>query len=239
MIRMLLLIVPAALLAGCAMTPPPVADAGQSAYMAIGSEPFWSLEITPARLTFNEPGAAPLIIGNPGERREGESRTIVTRRISVRIVPGTCSDGMDDRHYSDSVAVRIGNGPRHLNGCGGAILPRATLEGSNWRIVAINDVPVAPTNAAAEGRVAELRFADGRMSGSAGCNRLSGSYSVADQRLTVGPVMATRMLCSEILMTREHAVIAILGAPLNVRYNARGRLVLTGPAGSLLLDQII
>ena len=72
---MKMLLVPAltaaATLAGCAATgtgpatPAPPAEA----YMALGTEPGWTLEITPARLAYNgDYGATRIAVANPGAR---------------------------------------------------------------------------------------------------------------------------------------------------------------------------
>ena len=56
-----------------------------------------------------------------------------------------------------------------------------------------------------------LKFADGRVSGNAGCNGLGGSYKTDSNALTFGPIVSTLMACPEPgVMEREQALGQIL-----------------------------
>src|SRR3546814_4683202 len=90
---------------------------------------------------------------------------------------------MSDRRYRDTVTVTADG--KTGKGCGGGILPPTELAGTNWTFVSIGGVPVAAD------RPTTLVFEADRLSGSAGCNRFSGGYSVADRTLTAEPLMAT------------------------------------------------
>jgi heat shock protein HslJ len=52
--------------------------------------------------------------------------------------------------------------------------------------------------------------ADGRLQGSAGCNRVSGRYERSDDRLRVASLRATRRQCSDEIMTVERSVFDVL-----------------------------
>ncbi|MFM8376364.1 MAG: META domain-containing protein, partial [Phenylobacterium sp.] len=54
-------------------------------------------------------------------------------------------------------------------------------------------------------------FADGRVSASAGCNRLSGAFEQSGDRLRIGPLASTRMACSPALEEQERRLAASLG----------------------------
>jgi uncharacterized membrane protein len=114
----------AAGLAGCATLPPASPPAG-APYRAVGTEPFWSLTITPQRMTFTEANAPGVEIVQPTPRViigfAGE--IYQTARIGVNIVHGRCSDGMSDRIFPDKVQLRVDN--RSFEGCGGEPLPAA------------------------------------------------------------------------------------------------------------------
>ncbi len=121
--RLMALAAATSVMTGCvALHRDAVVTAQPDAYLAIGTEPFWSLEITERWLTYNDVERRAVRVANPGMRKDGEQQTYATETIAVRIVPGACSDGMSDRRYADRVSVRIGNGPVHLNGCGGPAL---------------------------------------------------------------------------------------------------------------------
>lgn len=55
-----------------------------------------------------------------------------------------------------------------------------------------------------------LRFEDGRLGISAGCNQMSGSYAITDGKLTVGAMMTTEMACEEPLMAQDQWISAFV-----------------------------
>jgi heat shock protein HslJ len=98
--------------------PAPGNPSGQGNYRAVGTEPFWDLEIgrdliftdRGTNVSVSQPAPAP-INGVAGE-------TYQTSRLEVNIVHRQCSDGMSDRSYPDTVDVRV-DGRQRYRGCGG------------------------------------------------------------------------------------------------------------------------
>jgi heat shock protein HslJ len=96
-----------------------------------------------------------------------------------------------------------------LAGCGGedesAAPDPAALRGEAWVLSGGIDVPgweaVAPS----------ATFADGRVSGSSGCNRFDASYTLDGARLRLGELRATRMACPGTGDEVERAFTAALG----------------------------
>lgn len=212
-------------LAACAPVEAPQPPATEpAAYMALGTEPGWTLEITPAQLDYHgDYGETRITAANPGARPSFNGRHYVTDRLTVDITHGECNDGMSDRLYADTVMV-IADG-KTVKGCGGAILAPTDLAGTRWTFVSINGVAVA-----ADGPTS-LAFEADRLSGSAGCNRFSGSWSREGAMLTAGPLMATKMACPGAGTEQENAFFALMRAPVRIEFPADGTLVLTGPDG--------
>jgi hypothetical protein len=74
-----------------------------------------------------------------------------------------------------------------------------------------------------------LRFgADGRASGSTGCNNFSGGTTMDGQRLTFGAMATTRKACAPELMTQEQDFLSALGAIRSYSVAADGALRLFG-----------
>ncbi len=122
-----------------------------TAYMAMGTEPGWTVEITPATLNYNgDYGETQIIVPNPGAKPSFNGERFVTERLSVDVTHVMCNDGMSDRRYADTVMVKADG--TDLKGCGGAILPPANLSGTRWTIVSINGRDVLPR------RPTEVRF---------------------------------------------------------------------------------
>ena len=116
MTKAVMILMAASALAGCATTAS--APPASATYRALGTEPFWSLEIDSRMMRFTTAsGEAPVseptprvIHGFAGEIYQG-------KRIRVNIVHGKCSDGMSDRIYPDS--MQLGVDGRSYTGCGG------------------------------------------------------------------------------------------------------------------------
>ena len=204
-----------------------------SAYMALGTEPGWTLEITPSRLNYDgDYGETKIMVPNPGARAVANGEEYVTDRLKVEVTRGECSDGMSDRRYRDTVTVTADG--KTVKGCGGGILPPTDLAGTNWTFVSIGGVPVAAD------RPTTLAFEADRLSGSAGCNRFSGGYSAADGTLTAGPLAATRMACPGAGMTQENAFFALMRSPVSLSFPTDGTLILTGSDGqTAVLKRVI
>src|SRR5262245_36069262 len=66
------------------------------------------------------------------------------------------------------------------------------LEGTHWKAV---ELPGTPTPTQDPHREAHLQFHAGRVSGSDGCNRLTGSYQLNGDRVTFGQMAGTQMAC--------------------------------------------
>lgn len=65
------------------------------------------------------------------------------------------------------------------------------LLGTSWRLVWLGGSELAAPGPRSPG----FRLQDGRLSGSDGCNRVSGGYTLDGDRLSFGSLMSTRMAC--------------------------------------------
>ena len=64
-----------------------------------------------------------------------------------------------------------------------------------------------------------------RISGFGGCNRYSGSASIAGQSIKVGPLASTRMACPASIMNQESAFLAALESASNLEIDNQRRLL--------------
>lgn len=86
--------------------------------------------------------------------------------------------------------------------------PAPSLAGSQWRLSHLGDQPVL-----AHPPATLLFGTDGRLSGHSACNRFTGSYQLEGDRLSVGPVAATRIGCPGPIGQQEsHYLQALQGA---------------------------
>lgn len=225
----------ALLLAGCAQTslsdigtpPPPAPQASTADYKALGNEADWQLTISGNKMEF---------VGNYGELRiedahigavvQGRHTRYVGPRLTVTVEEKRCDDTMVERSYRDTVMV-VSDG-RNLRGCGGPILPPAQLDGTSWEIVAVNGAALLPDGNS------RISFADGRMSGTAGCNNFSGGFTASNASLRFAPLALTRKACAPALMAQERSAVDILGKVVRHEFTPDGRLHLHGAEGDNL-----
>lgn len=211
-------------LAAAAQAPERPAD-----YRASGSEPFWGLEIRGRRIVFtpNDGSEADEGIGAalPRRRPVRNGYRLVTPRFTVLVRHEVCGDEAERRH-SDMVWVRKGG--QTYAGCGGRLLPPLRLEPTDWRIESINGARVDGDNYA-------MGFYEGRIRAQAGCNQLSGPFRERGNRLSAGPITATRMACPGPRMAHERAVLQLLRGPALISFPAGDVLVLTGSGVTIRL----
>lgn len=91
---------------------------------AIGTEPFWNVEITPTNLTYSAVDHPGLTTGNPGPTLQGTtavyaSGTADGATLVVTLIATECSDGMSDRVYPLTARVEVGS--QTLAGCAASV----------------------------------------------------------------------------------------------------------------------
>lgn len=89
-------------------------------------------------------------------------------------------------------------------------LPPA-LEHSTWEVTGYNNGRQAVVSPMA-GAELSLGFEQGRVSGSAGCNRFHGDFEVDGKTLSLGPLASTRKLCEDEVMAQERQFLAALAS---------------------------
>lgn len=78
-----------------------------------------------------------------------------------------------------------------------------------WKLVSYG--PAESMTAAVPDADATLTFAeDGTVSGSGGCNSLSGEYTVEGSQITFSALTSTLMACDAVRMDQESAVLQVL-----------------------------
>jgi heat shock protein HslJ len=71
------------------------------------------------------------------------------------------------------------------------------LGGTSWTVLSYNNGQGGVVSILAGTELTAEFSADGQLSGSAGCNTYSASYSTAEASITIGPAASTRMYCAE------------------------------------------
>ncbi|WGM32913.1 hypothetical protein [Brevundimonas sp. NIBR11] len=90
---------------------------------AIGTEPFWAVDITPQTLIYSAPDDPGVSAPNPGPTIQGTTAVYATTSngtaLVVTLIATECSDGMSDRVYP--LTARVERGSQTLNGCAASV----------------------------------------------------------------------------------------------------------------------
>ena len=111
-------------------------------------------------------------------------------------------------------------------GCSSAVVGP---EGESWLLVSYGDGEAPPDDVEAT-----AEFADGQITGSAGCNNYFGSYETDGPEMTAGPMGSTMMFCAdpEGVMDLEQEFLTALGTAETFEVED-GELRISYPGGVL------
>jgi heat shock protein HslJ len=110
----------------------------------------------------------------------------------------------------------------------------ASLAGTSWQVTGFNNGRQAVGSTLMGSDLVMLLAADGRVGGSAGCNRYSSSYTADGSALRIGPAAATRRMCVEPaqIMEQEQQFLKALETVATMRHEG-DRLELRTSEGAL------
>ncbi len=78
--------------------------------------------------------------------------------------------------------------------------------------------------------------ADGKVTGSGGCNRIRGGMTINEARISFGPMISTKMACAPAIMNQESDFLSALGDARLWRIDEqRDRLILVDAHGVTVL----
>ena len=168
-------------------------------FRAVGNEPAWRLDIGAQGLELiADDGASrafasgPLVVEAEGLR--SYQATSAGGELEALVFDRVCVDTMSGMTHPNTVEVRWQE--RVLRGCGGD--PALLLQGEPWEVVELDGRAVADP-----ARITLGFAAEGRLAGSAACNRYFGSYVLSGEGLRLSPLGATKMACESRAMEEE------------------------------------
>ena len=119
-----------------------------------------------------------------------------------------------------------------LSGCTSVASTNATLEGTEWQVMAIDGQPTPRTE------TYRMQFKDGQVGGRFGCNHFGGQFSARGSTLTVTNTTSTLMGCPEPAATFEREGLSVLQQPMAMQWASDRRLTLSNAAGSIALERV-
>ncbi len=218
-------------LAGCQTVANPDTQPDGMPYYAAGTEPFWAIKIDGGKLEFKSLAMGEFTETGVKSASATNGMHYESKRLTLDIVYAACSDGMSDIAYQHKVELRM-QGATFL-GCGGGLMPPSSLDGTSWRLVSLDSAAIP------KDWNAIFAFENGRLSGSAGCNRLGASYSIKGTELGFGPAMSTKMACDGPRGTQELKFTNLLSEKLQISMTKADQLVWTSASGvTVVFDPI-
>jgi len=189
--------------------------------VARGNEPGWVVRKSADEITFS-PMEGPVVRISPvpaAETVDGAEiyqSTFDGQPFRLAITDEVCVDTMSGMAYPVSVEVKIGAST--LQGCGGD--PESLLHGE-WTVVEIDGQPIVA------GSNVTLNFdSDGRLNGSASCNRYFSTFSLTGEGLTISNAGLSNMMCDQPLMDQEARFLELIAATTRFEIGEDGALVL-------------
>ena len=104
------------------------------------------------------------------------------------------------------------------------------LQGGEWSVEDIGGRGIID-----DSRVTLLFGSAGELAGSATCNRLVGTYTVADNTLSISPTGLTMMACPPALMDQERRFVDLLRDVRRFHVDGTGALVLETSDGDKIM----
>lgn len=212
--------------AGCCRVPemPGAAASLESATWRLTGLPGQALPAAPDGYAVTVSFEAGRVHGFAGCNQFMGSYTLDGERLVLGVLGGTmmsCPEpamSVEDRFlksFSGTLNVAVaGNAMSLTPASGGEALqferaPPPRLEGVQWEVTGYNNGRQAVVSPKVGTRLS-LVFQDGRVSGSSGCNRFQGPFTLEGGVLQIGPLATTRMACDEAVMTQEQEFLRAL-----------------------------
>jgi heat shock protein HslJ len=199
----------------CAVGLSGVAAADEQPLICFGNEPSWSVDFTESGVArFSTPDQEAVVYRGTATRHAFLHETLwrgspsAGRDLVVWLQDSTCNDNMSGNKLPVIARVASPDG-RFLSGCCRVAAsveagsPMTSLGETGWLL---KELPgTEPGDLTKLPRPVAVRFAAGRLTGFAGCNSFSGSYTLEGDQLKIGPVASTQMACPEPGSTIEQA----------------------------------
>ncbi|WP_338875256.1 META domain-containing protein [Spirosoma sp. SC4-14] len=196
--------------------------------IATGHEPAWSLTINSSKntLRFNALDGDSLIAPVPKQQTNPNGSFHYTiqaqdNQFTIAFTPDSCTDKLSGQRFDYRVeAVFRG---KTYQGCGVSLQQVALLQ-DIWILTELDGQAISTSQEREVPRL-ELSLTENRVTGTTGCNRLSGSVRADTHLIRFGPLVTTKMACIGNGNAIEAKFLNVLTQPLAYQIST-GRLTL-------------
>lgn len=197
--------------------------------VVMGNEPFWSLTINPSKniLQFktlagdsiNVPVPDRITNPNGGFRYTAGAEP---GRLTAHFRPDSCVDSMSGQRFDYRVDVTFRG--ENYTGCGLSLRQLALLQ-DIWVLTELGGKPVLAGGPRREAPRLEIMLTESRVTGTTGCNRLTGAVKADTRQIQFGPLATTKMACPGDTANTESNFLTALQGPLRYQVG-EGKLTL-------------
>lgn len=166
---------------------------------AKGNEPFWSLTINPSKGIMRFKTLNGDSISTPVPERQSDSDGIFrytaqteSGRMNVVFRPDSCVDSMSGQRFDYHVNVDVRG--KNYTGCGVSLRQVALLQ-DIWVLTDFQGVAIKTPGNGRELPRLEISLTEGRVTGTTGCNQLSGNVKADSRQISFGPMITTKRAC--------------------------------------------
>ncbi|NBL65183.1 META domain-containing protein [Flavobacterium sp. NST-5] len=176
-------------------------------FVAVGTEPFWTIELTADSLKYITPDQNHNFAMAYKESSKKKKDTLIfeaendLRTLTLKVFKQNCSDGMSDKKFDYaslvSLLLKKESKPILLNGCGSYAIDKR-LDGK-WNVVELAGERLNAEKLK-DKKLPEIEFniVENRFAAFAGCNRIGGELESEKDSFVFKDVVATQMMCDNI-----------------------------------------
>lgn len=208
--------------------------------VAVGSDPAWSLTVNPSKgVLLFKPQHGDSSIVSLSENQISRTADSINGafgyqsrdgQIKVSFRPDSCTDKLSGQRYDYRVDV-VSQG-KSVVGCGVSLRQLSLLQ-DIWVLTSIQGDSIASHGPLKTGPRLEISLTQGRVTGTTGCNQLSGPVRADTHQILFGPLVTTKMACMNPAGALETRLLPILNQPMTYRIDS-GKLTLFQQGKSVL-----
>ncbi|GAB4040335.1 META domain-containing protein [Spirosoma gilvum] len=196
--------------------------------VALGTDPAWSLTINPSKGTlFLKSEKDSLTTSVPERQADSDgvlryNAPLGAGSLTIIFRPDSCVDAKTGQLYD--YRVQVDNHGKHYIGCGVSLQKLALLQ-DIWVLTEFQGQSIKADASRREVPRLEISLTEGRVTGTTGCNRLSGTIKADTRQIIFGPLVTTKMACMGAAGDLEGPFLTALNAPFSYQIGS-GKLTL-------------
>ncbi|MBN8821885.1 MULTISPECIES: META domain-containing protein [unclassified Spirosoma] len=205
--------------------------------VALGNDPAWSLTINPSKGTLIFKSSKDSLATSVPERQTDSDGVLRYNApvgggtLNIVFRPDSCVDAKTGQPYD--YRVQVDSHEKHYVGCG-VSLQKLTLLQDIWVLTEFQGKAITADASRREVPRLEISLTEGRVTGTTGCNRLSGPVKADTRQIVFGPLITTKMACIGAAGDLESPFLNALNAPLSYQIGS-GRLTLLQNGAALMV----